>query len=166
MVQGHELDAMSNGAHRSKAVRIEFNLSLPPSVPTGLRIVSDRPREGFFVWDPSAVRLYVDPEQKPYGKRDGRPIHARIVASKDVCGARLLDNLVDRQELIPDALKGCDVLFRGTVYEDIETGLECIRTLRYGGPKIGWNEGLQWLKLKSAHGPRNKTLVFARPSDR
>jgi len=155
MAQGMTANEV-NGAGKTSA-QVMFDLSMPPSIPDGLRIAFNA-THGAVAWSPQAFSLYLDPMQKRAGALDGIALHKRLSALGTACGARVLDCLLIAQECIPDEWKKLDVYFRGTLYTD-DGGRMCVRYLCYG-QNAGWHSLLHWLRPRGGGGIRSPMLVF------
>lgn len=118
-----------------------INCSAKPFVPEGWKVVKHS-RDGKLEWDPEEIQLCLSSKQQDSsgGWITGNDLHEEF-KGKPALNANVLDYLLEpeNQHLIPEEWKDKFVFFWGTVYRD-NTGLRCVRYLRWNSGRWNWGE--------------------------
>jgi len=111
-----------------------------PFIPEGWSVGEHR-KGGKFLWSPSSINLFLADGQKNDKCIGGDDLRA-ILKNKKVLNANVLDFLLAHPQIIPEAWKGKNVFFWGTIYR-VRDGGFYVRVLCWGGSRWYWNFG--WL---------------------
>lgn len=111
-----------------------------PFEPSGLTVVEHAPG-GKIIWDSSKIDLRLEDGQKGGKCIEGNKLR-KLLKSKRVLNANVLDYLLAHSELIPESWKGNAVFFWGTIYRNAD-GNQCVRYLYWGDGR--WYSHDDWL---------------------
>ena len=111
-----------------------------PFVPDGWT-VKEHKKSGQLEWDPTKVELYLDEGQQNGNRIKGNELR-KMLKSKPVLNANVLDYLLAHPNLIPEEWKGRTVFFWGTIYRDSD-GYQYVRYLYWDHDWWSWSD--YWL---------------------
>ena len=135
-----QLLQVQRGYAEMKLIKHVIDCDANPFVPDGWK-VEEHQKGGQLVWDASKVQLYLSDGQKNGKVIEGNKLRKEL-AGKPVLNANVLDHHLANPHLISEEWKGKVIFFWGTIYRDSGGDL-CVRYLRWGGDRWGWD--YRWL---------------------
>lgn len=126
---------------QKKLKKFWVDLSVPPTIPDGFKVVKDTIVNKTVELDTSKLCLFPTEKQQRGLMVSGRAL-GKAMKEKLVAGATLADFLLKNPKLIPREFVGNSLVFADTLFEDAK-GHKCYRVLRRRAYKY-WTAGYIW----------------------